>query len=125
VNRQGLPHRTNSHPHSLNGGPQGPREGEIAGARVTAARWGHRACADYFNRFSSTSSGKVFFGSSASRSLKDFFTDQARYEKRSSTVKVLLLGVCFTAEDPKEREHLRKILSGASAEAITYRASAQ
>jgi hypothetical protein len=25
VNRQGLPHRTNSHPHSLNGGPQGPR----------------------------------------------------------------------------------------------------
>jgi hypothetical protein len=35
-----------------------------------------------------------------------------------------LLGVCFVAEDPKEREHLRKILSGASAEAITYRASA-
>jgi hypothetical protein len=37
---------------------------------------------------------------------------------------LLLLGVCFVAEDPKEREHLRKILSGASAEAITYRASA-
>jgi hypothetical protein len=35
------------------------------------------------------------------------------------------LGVCFVAEDPKEREHLQKILSGASAEAITYRASAQ
>jgi hypothetical protein len=35
-----------------------------------------------------------------------------------------LLGVCFVAEDPKEREHLRKILSGASTEAITYRASA-
>jgi hypothetical protein len=49
----------------------------------------------------------VFFGSSASRSLEDFFTDQARYEKRSSTAKELLLGVCFIAEDPKERKHLR------------------
>jgi hypothetical protein len=36
---------------------------------------------------------------------------------------MVLLGVCFVAKDPKEREHLRKILSGASAEAITYRAS--
>jgi hypothetical protein len=35
------------------------------------------------------------------------------------------LGVCFVAEDPKEREHLRKIFSWASAEAVTYRASAQ
>jgi hypothetical protein len=26
----------------------------------------------------------------------------------------LVLGVCFVAEDPKEREHLRKILSGAA-----------
>jgi hypothetical protein len=56
----------------------------------------------------------VFFGSSASRSLEDFFTDQARYEKRSSTAKGLLLGVCFVAEDPKEGEHLRQILSGAA-----------
>jgi hypothetical protein len=31
-----------------------------------------RASDDYFNRFSPTSSGKVFFGSSASRSLEDF-----------------------------------------------------
>jgi hypothetical protein len=60
----------------------------------------------------------VFFGSSTSRSIEDFFTDQARYEKRSSTAKGLLLGVCFVAEDPKEREHLRQALSGASAEAI-------
>jgi hypothetical protein len=49
----------------------------------------------------------VFFGSSASQSLEDFFTDQARYEKRSSTAKGLLLGVCLVAEDPKAREHLR------------------
>jgi hypothetical protein len=51
--------------------------------------------------------------------------DQARYEKRSSTMKGLLLGVCFVAEDPKEGEHLRKIFSEVRAEAITYRASAQ
>jgi hypothetical protein len=75
---------------------------------------GATARADYFNRFSPTSSGKVFFGSSASRSLEDFFTDQAHYENRSSTAKGLLLGVCFVAEDPKEREHLRQILSGAA-----------
>ena len=68
--------------------------------------------ADYFNRFSPTSSGKMFFESSTSRSLEDFFMDQARYEKRSSTAKALLLGVCFVAEDPKEKEHLRQILSG-------------
>ena len=61
-----------------------------------------RARDDYFNRFSPTSSGKVFSGSSASRSLEDFFTDQARYEKRSSTTKGLLLGVCFIAEDLKK-----------------------
>jgi hypothetical protein len=54
----------------------------------------------------------VFFGSSASRSLEEFFTDQARYEKRSSTAKGLLLGVCFVAKDPEEGEHLRQILSG-------------
>jgi hypothetical protein len=69
---------------------------------------------DYFNRFSPTSSGKVFFGSSASRNLEDFFTDQARYEKRSSTAKGLLLGVCFVAEDPKGRKHLWQILSEAT-----------
>jgi hypothetical protein len=32
-----------------------------------------------------------------------FFTDQARYEKQSSTAKGLLLGPCFVAEGPTER----------------------
>jgi hypothetical protein len=32
-----------------------------------------------------------------------FFTDQARYEKRSSTAKGILLGACFVAEDPLNR----------------------
>jgi hypothetical protein len=58
---------------------------------------------DYFNRFSATSSGKVSFGPSAFQSLGQFFTDQARYEKRSSTAKGLLLGVCFVAEGPVRR----------------------
>jgi hypothetical protein len=58
---------------------------------------------DYFNRFSATSSGKVFFGPSTSRSLGQFFTDQARYEKRSIIMKGLLLGVCFVAEGPVRR----------------------
>jgi hypothetical protein len=49
------------------------------------------------------------FGPSASRSLKDlFFTDQARYEKRSSTAKGLLLGPCFIAEGPTGRNSFGK-----------------
>jgi hypothetical protein len=56
-----------------------------------------------FYRFSATSLGKVFFGPSASRSLTDFFMDQARYEKRSSTAKGLLLGPSFVAEGPAGR----------------------
>jgi hypothetical protein len=56
----------------------------------------------------------VFFGSSASRSLEDFLTDQAHCEKRSSTAKGLLLGVCFVAEDPREGKHLRQIFSKAA-----------
>jgi hypothetical protein len=99
------------------------REGESPG-RAQLLQDGAISRADYFNRFSSTSLGKVFFGSSASRSLEDFFMDQARHEKRSSTTKGLLLGVCFVAEDPKRGKHLRRILSEA-AEVITGRASAQ
>jgi hypothetical protein len=34
---------------------------------------------------------------------KSFFTDQARYEKRSSTAKGLLFGPCFVAEGRAER----------------------
>jgi hypothetical protein len=66
---------------------------------------------DYFNRFSATSSGKVFFGPSAFRSLGQFFTNQARYEKRSSTAKGLLLEVYFVAEGP-----VRKNTFGRSAQ---------
>ena len=75
-------------------------------------------------RFPATSSGKVFFGPSALRSLGDFFTDQARYEKRSSTAKGLLLGVCFVAEDPEERNTFGRS-SQSKAEAIAYKASAR
>jgi hypothetical protein len=58
---------------------------------------------EYLNCFSTTSSRKVFFGPSAFRSLREFFTGRARYEKRSDTVKGLQLGVCFVAEGPKRR----------------------
>jgi hypothetical protein len=58
--------------------------------------------------------GRCFSGSSASRSLEDFFTDQARYEKRSSTTKGLLLGVCFVAEDPKKNTFERSSQKQAS-----------
>jgi hypothetical protein len=55
---------------------------------------------EYLNHFSTTSSGKVFFGPSTFQSLRVFFTGRARYKKRSGTVKGLLLGVCFVAEGP-------------------------
>jgi hypothetical protein len=45
----------------------------------------------------------VFFGPSAFRSLKEFFTGRAHYEKRSGTVKGLLLGVFFITEGPVRR----------------------
>jgi hypothetical protein len=74
----------------------------IARSCVPAAWWA-TSCSEYLNRFSATSSGKVFFGPSTFWSLGEFFTDQARYEKRSSTMKGLLLGVCFIAEGPVRR----------------------
>jgi hypothetical protein len=53
---------------------------------------------EYFNRFSATSSGKVFFGPSAFRSLREFFMGRARHEKRSGTVK----GYCWgSVSSPK------------------------
>jgi hypothetical protein len=74
----------------------------IARSLVYTERWTTR-CWEYFNRFSATSLGKVFFRPSAFRSLGEFFTDRARHEKRSSIVKGLLLGVCFVAEGPIRR----------------------
>jgi hypothetical protein len=53
----------------------------------------------------------VFFGPSAFRSLR-VFADRAHYEKRSSTVKELLLGVFFPAEGPQGRNTFGKIIQG-------------
>jgi hypothetical protein len=63
----------------------------------TTLRW------EYLNHFLTTSSEKVFFGPSAFRSLKEFFTGRARYEKRPGTVKRLLLRGCFVAEGLERR----------------------
>jgi hypothetical protein len=54
---------------------------------------------EYYNRFSARSSGKVFSDLRNSEAFV-FFADRARYEKRSSTAKGLLLGVFFSAESP-------------------------
>jgi hypothetical protein len=97
----------NSRLHPLNGGPQCARR-LITISRVPVEWWDHLALG-IFNRFSTTSSGKVFFGPSAFRSIKEFFTGRARYEKWSGTVKGLLLGVRFVTVDPVRRKHLRKI----------------
>jgi hypothetical protein len=66
------------------------------------------------NRFSATNSGKVFFRPSAFRSLREFFTGRARHEKRSGTVKGLLLGVCFGAEGPIRRNTFRRLTQSRS-----------
>jgi hypothetical protein len=50
------------------------------------------------NRFSATSSGKVFFGPSASQSLKGFFSRIKLVTKNDlAPRKGLLLGSCFVA----------------------------
>jgi hypothetical protein len=69
---------------------------------------------EYLNRFPAMSSGKVFFGPSAFRSLREFFTGQARYEKRSGTVKGLLLGACFIAEGPIRRNTFGRLAQSRS-----------
>jgi hypothetical protein len=102
VNRQVSHTRPlNSHLHPLNGGPQ--RVGDESPDRVYPPHGGATSRSEYFNRFSATSLGKVFFGPSAFQSLGQVFTDQARYKKRSSTAKGLLLGVSFVAEGPVRR----------------------
>jgi hypothetical protein len=47
--------------------------------------------------------GRCFSDLRHSEAFEIFFTDQARYEKRSSTAKGLLLGVCFVAKGPIRR----------------------
>jgi hypothetical protein len=64
----------------------------------------------------------VFFGPSASRSLRDFFTDQARYEKRSSTAKGLLLGPCSSPKVLQEETPSANLFIRGT-EAIAHEAS--
>jgi hypothetical protein len=75
---------------------------------------------EYLNRFSATSSGKVFFEPSAFRSLREFFTGRARYEKRSGTVKGLLLGVCFVAEGPMRRNTFGRLTQSRSYQSKSF-----
>jgi hypothetical protein len=103
--------RTVAHTHSTVG--HRTREGESPG-RVYPLHGGTILRLEYFNRFSAMSSGKVFFGSLASRSLGDSFTDQARYEKRSSTAKGITVGGVLRRRRFCRKKHLRQILSKAA-----------
>jgi hypothetical protein len=91
-----------------------PTPGKWITRSFVLAAWWATLRSKYFNCFSATSSGKVFFGPLAFRSLWDFFTDQARYEKRSSTAKGLLLGVCFVAEGPIRRNTFGRLTQSRS-----------
>jgi hypothetical protein len=52
--------------------------------------------------------GRCFSDLRLPEAKETFFTDQARYEKRSSTAKGLLLGPCFVAEGPAGRNTFGK-----------------
>jgi hypothetical protein len=84
-------------PHWLSSGPQ----------------WTARRL-EYFNRFSITSSKKVFFGPSAFRSLCVFRGSSSLRKERSSTAKGLLLGVFYFAEGPQDEDPAKKRHCGMS-----------
>ena len=96
VNRQGLQHRTNIHPHSLNGGPHSSRR-RIGGERVIGARWVMRATIILIVS-RQRAQGRCFSGSSASRSLEDFSRIKLVTKNDLAPRKGLLLGLCFVAE---------------------------
>jgi hypothetical protein len=76
---------------------------------------------EYLNRFPATSSGKVFFGPSVFQRLREFFMGRARYEKRSGTVKGLLLGACFIAEGPIRRNTFGRLAQSQSYQSKGFR----
>jgi hypothetical protein len=78
-------------PHWLSSGPQ----------------WIARR-SEYFNRFSITSSEKVFFGPSVFRSLCVFHGSSSLRKERSSTAKGLLLGVFYSIEGPQDEDPAKK-----------------
>jgi hypothetical protein len=61
-----------------------------------------------------TSSGKVFFGPSAFRSLRVFHGPSSLRKKRSSTTKGLLLGVFFLVEDAQDKNTFGKMIQKSS-----------
>jgi hypothetical protein len=94
-------HPPNSRSHSLNGGPQGVRR-KITRSCVPVLWWDHLALGIFKSLLNNELMEGVFrtFGIPKP---KEFFTGRARYEKRSGTIKGLLLGVCFVTEGPVRR----------------------
>ena len=62
----------------------------------------------------------MFFGPLAFRSLREFFTGRARYEKRSGAMKGLLLGVCFVAEGPIRRNTFGRLTQSQSCQSKSF-----
>jgi hypothetical protein len=73
--------------HSLNGGPL-----DAWNIIIVSRQWGQGRC------FSDLRHSEAF----------EFFADRARYEKRSSTAKGILLGAFFFTEGPLSKKHLQQ-----------------
>jgi hypothetical protein len=94
-------HQMNSYPHPLNGGPLGAWEVNRQTAH-THRMVGQLALGIFYSFLGNELREDVFWTFGILKPWR-FFTDQARYEKRSSTAKGLLLEVCFVVEGPLRR----------------------
>jgi hypothetical protein len=87
------------------------REGESLD-RVYSSYGGTTSHSEYFNRFSTTSSGKVFFGPSAFRSLKEFFHGSSSLRKTIWHREGATVGGLLHRRRSCEKKHLRKPRTG-------------
>jgi hypothetical protein len=111
VNRQVARTRANSHLHPLNGGP-------------LPAVWWATSRLEYFNRFSATSPGKVFFGPSAFRSLEEFSRIKL-VTKNDLAPRRATVGACFVAEGPLRRNTFERSAYNQTQREGTYEATIQ
>jgi hypothetical protein len=114
VNRQSLLHRTNSRSHPLSGGPQNPRRRTCMVGPLRARK---------LYRFPATSSGKVFFGPSASRSLRDFFHGSSSLRKTIYHREGATVGTMLRRRRSCRKKHLRQSLFIRDTKITTHEAS--
>jgi hypothetical protein len=77
------------------------------------AEWWTDQRSQYFNRFLKQAQGRCFLDLQHSEAFM-FFADRARYKKRSSTAKELLLGVFFSTEGPQDKNTFGKMIQKSS-----------